>query len=507
MTAEPTDSPEEKGKHKFSDFFYNRLTYCGVFLTVLFFSVEIFFFGIDFFSPHSNLYLGIVTYVLLPPFLILGLILIPWGALRKRRLVEKGIAHGKPKSVYIDPTIPSHRNAILVFLSGTVILIIMTVIGSYKAFHYTESVHFCGIVCHKVMEPEYTTYLNSPHARVKCVECHIGSGADWYVRSKISGVRQIFRTMTNEYPRPIPAPVHNLRPAKETCEQCHWPGKFFSAFELNRTYYPTQESEYENWKVRMMVHIGRTKGKDYGIHAHMYLDKNIYYVSDDEKRQVIPWVKSIGKDGKEKIFTSPDSPYKDSEPLPEKIRKMDCMDCHNRPAHHFLAPFELLNGSLTEGTINPTIPSIKEKGVEFLSREYASREEAVETISTGLRDYYQKKHSDFFAAHTQEIEKAIKQITRMYQENFFPKMKTRWDSHPDNIGHLVSAGCFRCHGGEHRSAEGEVITHDCNVCHTIIEQGPLNALEKNTDGLNFRHPFDEDESWKEMNCSDCHTGN
>src|SRR3989338_5517437 len=157
-------------QHKFSDFFYNRVTYLGVFLALLTFLAELFLFGMDFLSKKENVYLGIVTYVALPPFLILGLILIPLGAHWKRHRVEKGLAVAKPKTIYIDPTMATHRNAIIVFAAGTTILMIMTAIGSYKAFQYTESVHFCGITCHQVMEPQFATYSKSQHARVKCVE-------------------------------------------------------------------------------------------------------------------------------------------------------------------------------------------------------------------------------------------------------------------------------------------------------------------------------------------------
>jgi hypothetical protein len=71
------------------------------------------------------------------------------------------------------------------------------------------------------MEPEYTAYQFSPHAKVGCVQCHIGSGADWFVRSKISGSYQLYAVAFKKYPTPIPTPIGNLRPAQETCEQCH----------------------------------------------------------------------------------------------------------------------------------------------------------------------------------------------------------------------------------------------------------------------------------------------
>lgn len=493
---------------QFSQLFYNRVTYLGVFLSLLVFVIEFFLFGLDFIAKGHNVYLGIFTYVLLPPFLILGLLLIPLGAYRKRKRILKGLDLPQPKSIYIDPTIPAHRNAIFVFVIGTSLLVIMTVIGSYKAFHYTESVHFCGLLCHQVMHPQYTVYAQSSHARVKCVDCHIGAGADWYVRSKLSGLRQVYKTMSGTYPKPIPNPIHNLRPAAETCEQCHWPEKFYGSFELQRKYFPASETEYPSWYIRMLVHVGGNRGQGGAIHSHMYIDNKIYYAAEDEKRQKIPWIKSVDGQGKETVYTSDDSLFKDKEPSPELIRKMDCMDCHNRPAHRFQPPYELINEQLLSGKINPRIPLIKQKAMEVLSGDYASQEEGEAEIRQKLTKFYQEKHKDFYASARSDVEKAIEEIVNLYHENFFPEMKTRWDIYPENIGHLTSPGCFRCHDGGHKSQEGKVISRDCKICHTIIEQGPPGAVAKSTDGLEFTHPFDEtNDLWKEMNCFDCHTGN
>jgi len=494
--------------NKFSEYFYNNITYVGIFLAVFVFIVECFLFGFDFIAgKDSNVYLGMFTYIILPHFLLLGLILIPFGALRKRRRILKGLAERKHKTFFIDPAIPTHRNAIFVFMISSMVLLIMTAIGSYKAFHFTESVHFCGITCHQVMRPQYTAYRNSPHARVKCVDCHIGSGADWYVRSKLSGARQVVATIVDSYSRPIPTPVHNLRPAKETCEQCHWPKKFYRSFELEKHYFPSDKGEHKSWFIRMLVNVGGGEKENRGIHAHMNINNDFYYVADDERRQVISWVKSVDQDGKAVIYTSPDSEYKETEPPEEKIRKMDCMDCHNRPTHHFGAPYQLINRALLAEDINPDIPSIKKKAMAALSAEYSSTEEGVKLIRENLTTYYQEKHAAFYSEHKQDIEKALDNIIDIFQNNVFPEMKARWDAYPDNIGHLISPGCFRCHDGEHTSKSGKVITRDCNACHRIIEQGPPEARETNTEGLPFVHPFEDDGLWQEMQCSDCHTGN
>jgi len=494
-----------KAKHRFDDNFYNSITYAGVVLSVFILSCEFFLFAIDLFSSSPSVYLGLLTYILLPPFLIIGLILIPVGARLKQVRVLRGSGETKPKPVVIDLSLATHQNALVIFLIGTMVVLIMTAIGSYKAYNYTESTRFCGATCHQIMKPEYTTHNGSPHARVKCVECHVGSGANWYVHYKVAGTRMVVKTFDGAYDRPIPAPVETLRPAKETCEQCHWPGKSFSAIQFQKIYYPDDSSLTPPWKINMLMNIGGGNGAA-GIHAHMYYGNDIYYVAQDAKRQKITWVKTVNKAGKVTIYTTKDSPYIKSEPSPDKIRKMDCIDCHNRATHRFEAPDVLMNRALAQGDINPSVPMIKGKGVEALSKVYSSSAQAIQGIGTNLNDYYSKKQSEYYASHKDNIDKAIGIIILMYQQNFFPEMKSRWDAYPDNIGHMISLGCFRCHDNEHKAATGEVISRKCTLCHIITEQGSGAVIQKSTDGLEFQHPFDGDDSWKTSNCTDCHTG-
>ncbi len=475
-------------------------------LSVFILCCEFFLFAIDFFTPSPSVYLGLITYVLLPPFLIMGLILIPLGARWKRQRVLKGMVESHPKPIVIDLSLSTHQNAILIFMVGTAIVLIMTAIGCYKAYNFTESQRFCGVTCHQVMKPEYTVYLTSPHSRVKCVECHIGSGVGWYVHYKVAGVKMMFTAIDGSYSRPTPAPVETLRPAKETCEECHWPGKSFSAIQLKKIYYADDPSKTPPWTIKMLMHIGGGPNSGAGIHAHMYYGNDIYYVPQDAKHQKITWIKTINKQGEVKIFTTDDSPYKNIAPAADKIRKMDCIDCHNRPTHRFEAPDVLINRAIAQGFISPSIPMIKGKAVDALSQGYKSTSEAIEKIGPSLKEYYSKKQAAYYADHQATVERAIRDVIVLYQQNFFPEMKSRWDAYPDNNQHRISLGCFRCHDDEHKAATGEVISRNCTLCHTITQQGSGTTVQKNPDGLLFQHPFDTDDSWKTSNCSDCHTG-
>jgi hypothetical protein len=493
------------GRQRFPDDFYNHVTYFGVMLASFIFVCEFILFGLDFLSSSPSVYLGLITYVLLPPFLIIGLVLIPLGARWKHQRVLKGSTEGRPQPIVIDLSLSTHQNAFLFFMVGTAIILVMTAIGCYKAYNFTESQRFCGVTCHQIMKPEYTVYLQSPHSRVKCVECHIGSGVGWYVHYKMAGVRMLIKTINGTYSRPTPAPVETLRPAKETCEECHWPGKSFSAIEFEKIYFADDPTQTPPWRVKMLLHIGGGNGVA-GIHAHMYYGNDIYYVPDDAKRQKITWVKTVNKAGRVTIYTTADSPYKNIAPSADKIRRMDCIDCHNRPTHRFEAPDVLMNHAISLGKVSASIPMIKGKGVEALSKEYNSSSEAIQEIRSNLIDYYSKKQAAYYGANQDKVKQAISNIVILYEKNFFPEMKSRWDAYPDNIGHMISLGCFRCHDNEHKAATGEVISRKCSLCHVIIEQGTTATMQKSVDGLEFQHPWDGDDSWKTQNCTDCHTG-
>src|SRR5512136_252604 len=270
----------------------NRLTEAGAAIAALAALFFISFQVIETLSPTSNPYSGLWTFMVLPALLVVGLILIPAGYLRERNRRRRIYPDIKdwPKLPHFDPNNPGHRKAFAVVAFGTMLVIPLIAISSYQGYHYTESTGFCGQVCHTVMEPEHTSYLGSPHARVSCASCHIGPGASWYVKSKISGVRQVIAVNLNTFSRPIHTPIKDLRPAKETCEQCHWPAKFFGAQLRTRVHFASDEKNTRR-EIRVLVKTGgadSSMGPASGIHWHMALSQKIEYVASDAQRQVIP---------------------------------------------------------------------------------------------------------------------------------------------------------------------------------------------------------------------------
>ena len=396
----------------------------------------------------------------------------------------------------------------MVFMTATGIFLFFTGLGTYRAYEFSDSVTFCGQICHRVMEPEYTAYQTSPHARVKCVECHVGPGATWFVRSKLSGAYQVYSVLFNKYQRPIPTPIENLRPAQETCEQCHWPAKFYGDRFVEKVHYLNDE-ENTRWYYKMILKIGGgtpDEGYTSGIHWHMNIANKIEYVALDEKRQVIPWVRMTDQDGNVKVFKTMADDFDVAALDTLELRRMDCIDCHNRPSHQFKSPQMALNIFLETGKIDPSLPYIKSKGVELLDEasDANSYEEAFQIIESGINEFYQEDYPEVYESKKAAIDSAISVLKRVYRRNFFPHMRANWKAYPENIGHITSPGCYRCHDGMHEAEDGQVIVNDCNACHLIIEQGDGKTFKQvNINGLEFRHPEDIDEEWRESGCYEC----
>ncbi|MCP4568921.1 MAG: cytochrome C [FCB group bacterium] len=463
---------------------------------------------IEFTGGGENPYRSLVTFVI-APFIItvgFGLFLISiWLQIRAARKRGEEVRF----NLSIDPSDSGYMKNLRRFLGLTAALVVIVIYSGTKAYEATDSVTFCGETCHVVMEPQSVTYHNSPHARVPCVECHIGPGASFWVKAKFDGVRQLFATSLNSFSRPIETPVHNLRPAQETCESCHWPRQFYGEKMVAHTYYRTDE-ENSPWTINLLVKIGggnpRT-GKLEGIHWHMLGENRVEYVATDEKRQYIPWVRQITASGDTIIYTNSDLEQPDFEDPELEIRKFDCMDCHNRPSHLFTPPATAINLALSARRISPDLPYIRQAGLDLLNAEYADREIAHEAIGSGLHIYYGEDYPETAVSHKAQIDEATQTLTAIYDENFFPEMNTDYRVRENNLSHFVNDGCFRCHDGVMSDAEGNTISTDCSTCHLIVAQGPsenLDDLESSLSGLDFQHPEDIDEAWKEMKCTECH---
>ena len=419
---------------------------------------------IDSLGYLNSPYFGLLLFVAVPAAFVLGLLLIPLGhwldARRRRRNPDAPPADWP----VLDLRVARQRRWIALFVVLTTVNLILLSVASYGAVHYMESTQFCGQVCHTTMEPQYMAHQAGPHARVPCVSCHVGPGVGALVESKMAGTRQLWQVATNNVPTPVPSPVHNLRPARDTCEQCHWP-EYFHGDEARviREYADDEQNTETVTNLTLFVGGGSsTLGVGTGIHWHMNLNNEIEYITTDDKRQVIPWVRLRHRDGTVQEFVVEGT-------TPEQLaagerRRMDCMDCHNRPAHTFHAtPERAVNAAMAQGRIPRDLPFARREAVAAVSAEYPDKQAALQSIADRLREHYRAYPS----VDGRKVELAIAGTQDVWARNVFPAMKVTWGTYPNQIGHDPAPGCFRCHDDEHKTKAGRVIRQDCELCHTM----------------------------------------
>jgi nitrate/TMAO reductase-like tetraheme cytochrome c subunit len=507
--AEPTSSPgagngDEDGSssggggnddgRRQRPLYYNLVSHIGALIVVLGAILILLSLLAHVTSGGSNPYVGIFTYAIFPTFVLAGVVTIligmRWEAGRRRRAEAlKFLPYPR-----IDLNDTRQRRIFLYLIVGGTVVSSLLVWASYQGFHYTESVTFCGQVCHVPMQPEFTAYQDSPHARVPCVACHVGEGASWYVRSKLSGARQLIAVLTHSYETPIPTPVAHLRPARETCEKCHWPEKFSGAALLQLPHYRYNETnDAEQISLNLKIGGGNpSHGKSQGIHWHMVVNNTITFAAADKKLQNIPWVKVRHANGKEEVYVEKGTKLSKGALAKLPRHTMDCMDCHNRPAHDFKNPDFRVDQALLRGQIPTDLPWIKKVAVDSVFRKYDGTEDAHAGIRAYIRGFYREKYPEILQKRKKAIDKTIDVVISIYDHGVFPKMKVDWRSYPVNIGHRDWPGCFRCHDGKHMTKSGKVLPNKCDsTCHTMPERGTVTPL-----GQPPAEPFPEWHPWK-----------
>lgn len=458
---------------------------------------------IDLVKSVDNPYRDLVTFILLPAILILGIVIVLTGVLlerRRRRLKPDSEIATFPK---IDLNDPRQRRIAVTLIAISFIFVFMSAFGSYRAYEYSESVEFCGQTCHTVMKPEFVAFHATAHARIRCVDCHVGSGAQSYVRAKLNGARQLYSLAFNSYSKPIATPVHNMRPANETCGHCHWPSKFYGA-ELKTLNHYAHDEQNSLRQTRMLINVGGGNpetGPVAGIHWHMNIGNDVSYIATDARRQVIPWISVKDRQGNVVEYYDRNRPLSPEQISTAERRRMDCIDCHNRPAHAYLPPDLAVDQAFAAGRIDPSLPYLKREAVASLTQPYATEDEALKSIAARLDHFFQTNYNQEYSQKPEEIKNAIAETQRIYRTYFFPEMKTNWESHPNNIGHLYSSGCFRCHDGEHISKTGKVISNDCTICHTVLSDSARPATVLKT--IAVQHPVDLG-GLADRKCETCH---
>lgn len=405
----------------------------------------------------DNPYVGIIVFLLIPVLFFGGLALVPVGIYLSKRRIRQGLAQA-----VVDRRSALRRLAWFFGITGALNILVGTQV-TYRAVKHMETPQFCGATCH-TMNPELAAYENSPHSRVECVECHVAPGATGWIGSKTAGIRQLVETVLNTTPRPIPSALESNRliPARETCENCHWPQKFGGVRLRVFSKYADDEANTRSETVLLILVGGNGIS---GIHgAHLGPGVHIRFAAADPARQTIPWVEYRNAEtGYVRTFVSTDAAPHPAKGL--RTFDMECVDCHNRPTHTFDLPERAVDKALALGNIPATLPFVKKQSVELLRTNYATRAEAATKLPASLVTFYQRHYPDLYARRAEDIHRAGQALLAIYKRNVFPELKVAWDTYPNNLGHTEFPGCFRCHDGSHTAADGKTISQDCNSCH------------------------------------------
>ena len=459
-------------RHSFALLTRNPISLVGTALTASSLTLIVALFIVQIVGFQGGSYLGILTFLVLPMFFVLGLLLIPLGIMHQRRRTAKAAAAGEAPPLFpiLDLNQETTRKSVIVFIVLTMVNIIVLASATYKGVEIMGSTEFCGLACHTVMQPQYTAHQRSPHSRVDCVDCHIGPGADLFIKSKLDGAWQLVAVALDIYPRPIETPLHTLGPARDTCEQCHWPTRFVGDKLKIETVYNEDEFNTELRNAVLLKVSGLHGQEPSGIHWHVDPTIQIRYLSDPS-RMTIYDVEMTRADGSVKVFHAGDAPA-DAE-----WRVMDCVDCHNRPAHIYRAPAEEIDLLLAAGKIDTGLPYIKREGVRIIeAADYETHAAARPGIAESLNAFYRENYPDVLARNAVAVTAAADALGDVYSWNVFPHMKVRWDTYPDHSGHPPvrtgqdAPGCFRCHNRQHQTTEGESISRSCDLCHTVLAQ-------------------------------------
>ena len=482
----------------------NTVSYFGGLIVAISILLMAFAFVLDFSSKRPSPYIGIFTYMIAPGFLSLGILVFLYGLRResrRRRRVGSEEALPYPR---LDLNDTHQRRIFTLALAGGSLLAILLALTGYNGYLFTDSTTFCGRLCHQVMKPEYTAYMNGPHARVTCVNCHVGPGVPWYVKSKLSGVPQVIAVLSGTYSRPIPVPIRNLRPAREICEECHWPQKFYGAQLMQYPHFRYDEKNTPE-QIGLVVRTGGgtpNLGENAGIHWHMIVDTKVSFKATDRQQENIPWVRVERRDGSVAVYEDSRVSDKDLRGLPVKV--VDCMDCHNRPSHVFLPPETAVDKAMEGGNIPVNLPWIKKLAVDALTKDYRAEKDVHTAIRAYIEGYYGKNYPKVMDQKVL-IDKAISALTEIYDQNVFPSMNVNWTTYPNHIGHRNWPGCFRCHDGFHRTASGKTLIYSCSVCHTAPQRGPLLPLGATPLASNEPwHPLPLNGKHSQILCNLCH---
>ena len=439
----------------------SRLAAAGIALTTASALLFLALIAFELFGYLQNPYAGILVFIMVPALFALGLLLIPLGLWldRRRRTTAP------PAWPTLNLADAALRRAVIFIVIATLVNIAILSVASFGAVEYSESQAFCGQACHSVMSPEFIAHQAGPHARIHCVTCHVGPGTGAFLTAKLNGTRQLALVARGNFDRPIPVPIDNLPAARVTCEQCHSSDRYTG--DVTKVFYEHADDE-ANTQARTAVRlkvggpIAGTRGGS-GIHWHMNRENIVEYVAMDDKREQIGYVRTSTPDGQVREYFA-DGVAADIATRPR--RRMDCFDCHNRPAHTFGTTAErAVDAAIGSGQIDAKIPFVRRDAVRALRAAYPSHEVASAQIERSMREAFNSRAPS--GVEEASLRRAIEVTRALYTTNVFPSMNVGWGTYANQSGHTTSNGCFRCHDEAHKTRDGLAIGQDCELCHVI----------------------------------------
>lgn len=465
-------------------FFRSPATFVGATMLALLFPILVLSTFFDLQGGIGNPYFSLLIYLVLGPLAAIALIIIAIGLLHARAKGDQGPYTYEYFKEQL--TSPDRYNRIrrVVYTSTFLISSFLLFLGivAYSGHSYTDSVQFCGNFCHNIMGPELITYQNSPHSRVSCVDCHIGQEAGGLTAARLTGLKQLYATVSGTYPRPLKTPLDNLRPTRQICEECHRPEKFHGQkLYVIDTFLPDAQNSRVQTAMIMKIGSGGYLGRSaHGIHWHISERHQLLYEAVDKGRREITRVILKDASGNSTVYYR-----KGANPSTGTTEHlMDCIDCHNRPTHIFLSPGEALDQKLLARQIPAKLPFIKREALAAITQNYKDTQSARKGIAERLRQWYLSNYPKLAASRSDLVDQAIQGAQQAYTENVFPEMNIGWETYQDFIGHRNGGGCFRCHDGSFESADGKTISRDCDLCHIILaENKPAESI------LEMMHAF------------------
>ena len=402
--------------------------------------------------------------------------------------------------------------AATLFVLGGLALAVMAA-GGIVAWEYSNSDQFCATMCHSVHPEETRSHLTSAHARVNCVECHMGRLSTLHMMAlKPTHAKELWGMIVG-YERPLTSST--LRPSRDHCEGCHWPQVEHDDSLVIKKRYGTDPKSTET-TYRLLLHTGMGTIRDAnakGIHWH--IENDVSFIATDPQRREIPWVQVKAADGKVTTYVDPTVKLSEAELKKFQPRRMECFDCHNSVGHPFRNPADLVDDAIAAGRIDRSLPNAKARAVALIEQTgklFGPFKEMGPRIEKLIAEAAPKGE---MKPEMQEKEKKFQAVMKqILADSTFSHEGLSWQSFPNHAGHKDFPGCFRCHDGKHLNEDGQAIRLQCTLCHNLpqveIEGGKSTVPSTVSAGLtpppsheepNFMH---EHRTKLDDSCTMCH---